>query len=149
MFADCSTVTSDEFCKPLPTIGLERLIAGDSLTEEQTFQAIDQRNAFLDESLAFPAVAAPIFLVRRGHDYHRADARITALERQQRAQERLPAEPIGLGSPTSTRCRNRRRIDNVAVNPFTMENAVNPKAVETSLLDRHEREHPSSFRLRS
>jgi len=51
---------------------------------------------------------------------------------QQGAKERLAVDPVGLGSPPPARRRNRGRIDDVALDSFLLQRAMNPKAVQSA-----------------
>ena len=46
-----------------------------------------------------------------------------------------PIDPVGLRSAPAARGQNRRGIDNVAFDFFALQNAVDPEAVQSGLLD--------------
>ena len=66
-----------------------------------------------------------------GGDGHGADTRLTALEREQRAQQRLSVEPVGFGVAPTPRRGDRRRINHVALDAFSLQQAMQPEAVES------------------
>ena len=51
------------------------------------------------------------------------------------ADQRLPIDPVGRRSAPAARGQNRRGIDNVAFDSFALQNAVDPEAVQSGLLD--------------
>ena len=59
---------------------------------------------------------------------------------QQRAQQRLAVDAVGLCPPAPARGRNRRRIDDVAFDPFILQHAVYPKTIQSRFLNDDDRE---------
>jgi hypothetical protein len=55
---------------------------------------------------------------------------------QQGAKQRLAVDPVGLSSPAPARRRNRGRIDDVALEPFLLQRAMKPEAVQPRFLNR-------------
>ena len=58
---------------------------------------------------------------------------------QQGAKQRLAVDPVGLGSPPPARRRNRGRIDDVALDSFPLQQAMQPEALQPRLLNRDDR----------
>src|SRR5271166_622080 len=92
-----------------------------------------------DQRLALAADTAAVLLPGRRRLYHRADARFAALVRQQRANQCLAVDPVGLCPPASARRRDRSRIDDVAFDPFLFQDPIDPESVEASFLDDDDR----------
>src|SRR4029077_5948047 len=63
------------------------------------------------------------------------DPWLAALPCQQRTQQRLSVDGIGLGAPLATRDSDGRGLDNGAVNVMAHKQPVYPKALETRLLN--------------
>ena len=57
--------------------------------------------------------------------------------RHQRAQERLAVDRIRLGASMAARHGNRRRVDDVALDAVGLEQAMNPKTIESDFVDCH------------
>ena len=129
-----------QLVKPLPPIATQRLVAGYALGEQQSFDPVDMLDPFVDQHLALAAETAAVLFFGRWRLDHRAHPRFAALVRQQRAKQRLAVDPVGLRPPPPTRCRNRGRIDDVAFDPFTLQHAVNPEAVQPGFLNDDDRE---------
>jgi len=129
-------VACAQFVEPFAAVAPERLVVGDPLREQQSLDAIDVLDALGDQRLAFATEAAPVLLLRGGRDGHGADARLAALERQQRPQQSLAVEPVGLGAAAAAGGGDRRRVDDVAFDALALQQAVQPEAVEAGLLDR-------------
>jgi hypothetical protein len=64
-----------------------------------------------------------------------ADPRLAPLVREQRANQRFAIDPVGLRPPAPARCRDRGRIDDMALDAFRLQHPVDPETVEPSLLD--------------
>ena len=131
-----ATVARRQDLETLTSIAAQRLVVGYSLGEQQSLDAIDVLDPLGDQHFAFAAkTTAVLFLGRRRLD-HGADPGFAALMGQQGAKERLAVDPVGLGSPPPARRRNRGRIDDVALDFFLLQRAMNPKAVQSRFLNR-------------
>src|SRR6202011_5346883 len=64
-----------------------------------------------------------------------AQTRGSPLPGHQRAQERLAVDRIRLGAPVASRHGNRGRIDDVALDAIGLEQAMNPKTIESNFVD--------------
>ena len=122
-----------QLVEPFPPIAAQRLVAGYALGEQQSFDAIDVLDPLGDQHLALAAEAAAVFFLGRRRLDHRAHPRFAALVGQQRANQRLAVDPVGLRPPPPARCRNRGRIDDMAFDPFALQHPMNPEAVQTRL----------------
>jgi hypothetical protein len=97
---------------------------------------------FDDQHLALAAKPAAVFVFWRRRPDHGADARFATFVSQQRANQGLAVDLVGLRTPSTTRRRNRGWIDDVAFDAFALQNAVNPKPIKSRLLN-----HDSGERL--
>jgi hypothetical protein len=91
------------------------------------------------QRLALAANPAAVFVFRRRHPDHGTDARLAALVSEQRANQGLAVDPVGLGPATPTRGRDRGRIDNAALNPLALQYPMNPEAIQSRLLNDDDR----------
>jgi hypothetical protein len=105
-------------------------------------------DAFADQHLALARDAPAILVLRARRLHHGTDPRFAALEGEKRPDQRLAIEPVGLRSAAAPRCRDRSRIDDVALDPLLFQCAVNPEPVEPGFLDHDDREMASHARLR-
>ena len=106
--------------QPLPPIATYRLVAGYALGEQQSFDPVDVLDPLHDQHLALTAKPASVFIFRRWQPHHRANARFPALVGEQRANQSLAVDPVGLRPPPPARCCNRGRINNMAFDPFIL-----------------------------
>src|ERR1700733_9439566 len=97
------------------------------------------------QRLALTAKPTAVFVLGRRRSDHRAHTRLGALICQKRTKQRLTVDPVSFCSPAPTRRRDRSRIDNVALNPLVLQNAVNPKAVQSRFLNDNDRLWYSDF----
>jgi hypothetical protein len=88
-----------ELVEPLASIAAQRLVTRYALGEQQPLDPIDVLDPLGDQHLALAAEAAAVFFLGRRRPDHRAHPRFAALERQQRANQRLAVDPVGLGAP--------------------------------------------------
>src|SRR5579872_2548321 len=128
-------VAGSQILEPVAPIAAHRLIVGDTLGEEQTLDPIDMAGPLVDQDLAFATNTAAILLFDARDPDHRTDPRLAALVGEQGAHQRFPVDLVGLCAPAPPRRRNRGRIDDIALDALALQHAVDPKAVETSLLD--------------
>src|SRR4029078_11572497 len=94
-----------------------------------------------DQHLALATEAAAVLFLGGRRFHHRTHSRFTALVCQQRANQPLSADPVGLRTPTPTRCRDRGRIHDVAFDPLILQRAIDPESVEASLLNADKRKN--------
>ena len=78
-----------------------------------------------------------VLFARAWRHCHGTDPRLAALPGHQCAQQRLAVDRIRLGAPVASRHGNRRRIDDVALDPVGLEQAMNPETIEFNFVDRH------------
>src|SRR5580693_3608459 len=79
-----TSVAGAQFVEPLAAVALDRLVVGDPLREQESLDAVDVFDPLGDQRRTLAAQASSILLLGRGRDGHGADARLTALEREQR-----------------------------------------------------------------
>src|SRR3954452_1957472 len=92
-------VAGDQLREPLVAVAADRLVAVDALLGAQPLDPVHVPAALLEQVLPL-AVGAPRVLVRRRrHAHGRPDARLAAVVRHQRPQQRLGVDPVGLGPP--------------------------------------------------
>jgi len=86
----------------LPSIAAKRLVAGYTLAEQQSFDAIDVLDPLGDQDLALATKSAAVLFLGCWRFDHRAHPRLAALIRQQRAKQRLAVDPVSLRPPAPT-----------------------------------------------
>ena len=118
-----------------PAGAAQRFVVAISLGEQQPLDAVDVLDPLDDQHLALPADAPAVFVLGSRRLDHGADPRLAPLVRQQRANQRLAIDPVGLRPPAPARCRDRGRIDDMAFDAFRLQRPVDPETVEPSLLD--------------
>ena len=101
-----------------------------ALCKEQTFDPVDMLGSLDDQHLALTANAASIFLFDAGWPDHRTHAWLAALVGKQRTNQRFAIGLVGLCPAASARSRNRRRVDDIALDPFALQHAVVPEPVQ-------------------
>ena len=96
VFWKCSPVASGEcleLCSPVTT---ERLIARDALRKEQPFDPVHMGDTLGDQHAPLTAETALILFPHRGRPHHRADMRLAALVGEERPDELLAVDAVGL-----------------------------------------------------
>src|SRR5580658_7520906 len=83
--------------------------------------------------------SSAILVLRRGDAHHRTHPRLAPLEGQQRPQQPLAIDLVGLGASTTTRNRDRGRVNHVALDPFLHQSPVDPEPVEPGFLNDDDR----------
>ena len=81
-----TAIARPQLVEPLPSIAAERLVAGNALAVQQTFDPVGVLNPFSGQYLALAAKTAVILFFRTRSLDHRAHPRFAALIRQQRSQ---------------------------------------------------------------
>jgi hypothetical protein len=84
---------------------VQRIVVGDTLTEQQSSNAVRVPNALPQQRGALARDPAAVLLIRGWRHCHRADPRLAPLPGHQRAQQRLAVDGIGLGAPVASRRR--------------------------------------------
>src|SRR5581483_10476835 len=133
------TVARAQGLKSGPPVATQRRIAGDALREQKALDPVHMPDALIDQGPPFAAKPAAILLLRRGRNNHRTDPWLPALVGQKRPQQRLAIQPVRLGPPAPARRCDRSRIDDVALDPLLLQNAVKPDPIQPRLLDRDAR----------
>src|SRR4051794_5631961 len=113
----------------------ERVVVGDPLAGEQPPDPVRVPGPLLEQRAALTCQPAAVLLLRARRPHHRADAPLAARPGHQRAHELLAVDRVGLGPAMPPVDRDRGRIDDVALDPVGLEQAMQPEAVEARLLD--------------
>ena len=71
-----------QLAEPLASIATQRLVAGDTLGEQQSFDPVDVLDPLDCQRLALTAKTAAVFVLRRRRPDHGADTRFAAFVRQ-------------------------------------------------------------------
>src|SRR5580693_889723 len=121
------------------SIPAQRLVIADPLRKQQAFDPIDMPYPLGGQRLALATNPAAVLVLRRGNPHHRAHPRLAALERQQRAQQPLAIDLVGLGAATTPRNRDRGRVHHVALDSFLHQRPVDPEPVEPGFLNDDDR----------
>jgi hypothetical protein len=109
------------------------------LGEQKPLDAIDMLDPFGGQRLAFTTDPAPILLEwGRGLD-HRTNPGLAALVGQQGANQGFAINLVSLRPPTPTGRRDGGGIDNIALDPFLLQDAVDPEPVQPCFLDDDDR----------
>src|SRR5215217_802394 len=130
-----AAITGPQFLKPGPAMAVHGLVVGYALREQEPLDPVNMLDPLGGQGLALAAEAAPVLLLGRGRLDHRADPRLAALVGQQSSHQRLAVNPVGLGPSPTARGRDRRRVDDMALNALALQHTVEPKAVEPCLLN--------------
>src|SRR4029077_5923116 len=130
-----TAIARSQLLESLPTTATQRFIPSCALRKQQSFDPIDVQDPFVSQHSTLTAQASAVLFLGCGRLDHRAHTRLAALIRQKRAKQRLAVHPVGLSSPAPTRRRDRSGIDNVAFDPFALQNPVNPEAVQSRFLN--------------
>src|SRR6202011_6208720 len=88
--------------EPLASIATQRLVAGDTLGEQQSFDPVDVLDPLDCQRLALTAKTAAVFVFRRRRPDYGADTRFAAFVRQKRAHQSPTVDPVGLRPPSAT-----------------------------------------------
>ena len=143
-----ASIARSELLEPFTSVATQRLISSDALRKEQTFDPVDMLGALDDQDLALATDAPAIFVLDAGLSDHRTDAWLASLVGEQGADQRFAIDLVCLRAPPSAGCRNRCRIDDVALYAFTLQYTMDPEPIETGFLDDDEAEVLSGSRLR-
>ena len=107
----------------------------DPLGEQKPLDAVDVLDPFGGQDLAFTTDPAPILLVwGRGLD-HRTHPGLAPLVGQQGANQSFAIDLVGLRPPTPPGCGDGSGIDDIALDPFRLQDAVDPEPVQPRFLD--------------
>jgi hypothetical protein len=97
------------------------------LGEEQTLDSVGVLGALDDQHLALAADATPIFLLDAGWPDHRADAWFASLVGEQSTDQRFAIDLVRLRTSASAGGRDRRRVNDMALDTFALQDTVDPK----------------------
>src|SRR5438552_12220775 len=99
MWAGRGTEACAQLLEPRAAVAAQRRIVGDALGEQQSLDPID----VLPRSPIKVLRSRAVLVLHARRPGHRAHPRFAALESHQRAKQRLPVGPVGLGAPASAR----------------------------------------------
>ena len=131
--AACSSglVTASPSRKRTPAISRGRLagratrvVVGDAPAEEHAADAVGLTKPLADEALEFAPQPSAIFLLRWRDTHRGADPRLAKVVGQERPDQGLAVDPIGLRSPSTPRRRDRNGVDDMALDAFALERAI-------------------------
>src|SRR3954464_3776511 len=130
-----ATIARDPLLKPLATVSVQGLVVADPLGEQKPLDAIDVPDPLGCQGLALPTDPAPILLLGARSLDHRTNPGLAPLVGQQGANQSLAVDPIGLRPPTPTGGGDGSGIDDMALDPFALQDAVDPEPVQPRFLD--------------
>src|SRR3954470_6310160 len=134
-----ATIARDQLLETLPAVAVQGLVVADPLGEQKPLDAIDVLDPFGRQGLALTTDPAPILLVwSRGLD-HRTNPGLAPLVGQQGPHQSLTVDPVGLRPPPPTGRRDGGGIDDMALDPFALQDAVDPEPVQPRFLDDDDR----------
>src|SRR5688500_4783184 len=126
----------------------ERVVVGDALAREQPLDPVRMLGSLLEQRATLARQAPAVLLFRAWRSYHRADAPLAPCPGHERAHEHLAVDRVVLGPAMPPVDRDRGRVDDMALDPVGLEQAMNPKAVEARLLDNDHPDRQASPPLR-
>src|SRR3954452_16442359 len=130
-----ATMPRYRLLEPLSTVAVQGLVVADPLGEQKPLDAIDVLDPFGGQDLALPTDPAPILLVwGRGLD-HRTNARLAPLVGQQSANQGFAIDLVGLRPPTPPGGGDGSGIDDMPLDPFALQDPVDPEPVQPRFLD--------------
>jgi hypothetical protein len=118
---------------------MQWLVACDALREKESFDPIDVADPLGGKFSALPDQSASVFLLWCYVSHHRADTRLSTLERQQRSHQGLAVDPVGFGSTRTARHRDGGRINDMALDSGLAQRPVDPETVKSSFLNGDDR----------
>src|SRR5215217_5022784 len=125
-----ATITRDQFLKPLPAVSVQGLVVADPLGKQKPLDAIDVPDPFGCQGLALTTDPATILLLWARSLDHRTNPGLAPLVGQQGPHQSLTVDPVGLRPPTPTGRRDRGGIDDMALDPFLVQDPVDPEPVQ-------------------
>src|SRR5881227_2588394 len=130
-----ATIARDQFLKPLSTVAVQGLVVADPLGEQKPLDAVDVLDPFGRQDVALPTDPAPVLLVwGRGLD-HRTHPGLAPLVGQQSANQGFAIDLVGLRPPPPPGAGDGGGIDDMALDPFLLQDAVDPEPVQPRFLD--------------
>ena len=130
-----ATIARDQFLKPLSTVAVQGLVVADPLGEQKPLDAVDVLDPFGCQRLALPTDPAPILLLGRRSLDHRTNPGLAPLVGQQGANQGFAIDLVGLRPPTPPGRGDGGGIDDMALDPFRLQDAVDPEPVQPRFLD--------------
>src|SRR3954454_24564874 len=130
-----ATIARDQFLEPLPAVAVQRLVVADPLGEQKPLDAIDVLDPFGRQRLALPTDPAAVLLVWGRSLDHRTHPGLAPLVGQQRATQAFAIDLVGLRPPTPPGGGDGSGIDDMALDPFRLQYAVDPEPVQPPFLD--------------
>src|SRR4051794_6780999 len=130
-----ATIARDQFLKPLSTVAVQGLVVADPLGEQKPLDTVDVLDPFGRQRLAFPTDPAAVLLVWGRSLDHRTHPGLAPLVGQQGSHQSLTVDPVGLRPPTPPGCGDGSGIDDIALDPFRLQDAMDPEPVQPRFLD--------------
>src|SRR3954454_12834646 len=143
-----AAIARDQRLKPLPAVSVQGLVVADPLGEQKPLDAIDVLDPFGGQDLALPTDPAPILLLGGRSLDHRTNPGLAPLVGQQSANQGFaplvgqksanrasPINLVGLRPPTPPGGGDGSGIDDMALDPFALQDAVDPEPVQPRFLD--------------
>jgi hypothetical protein len=102
---------------------------------KQSLDAVCMPDPLLDEGVPLTRDAPQVLLLGAGRHHHGTDPWLSPLPGQERAQQRLAIDRIGLGASLAPGDCHGRGINDVALDTPALEEPVHPKTFEARLLN--------------
>src|SRR3954451_3327175 len=126
----------DQLREPLAAVAADRLVAVDALLGAQPLDPVHVPAALLEQGLPLAVGARRILVRPRRHAHGRPDARLAAVVRHQRPQQRLGVDPVGLGPPGAAVDLEAGGTDDQVGDAGRDQHAVEPEPVVAGLVAR-------------
>src|SRR3954464_6135118 len=130
-----ATIARDQLLKPLATVSVQGLVVADPLSEQKPLDAIDVPDPFGRQGLALPTDPAPILLLGARSLDHRTNPGLAPLVGQQGSHQSLTIDLVGLRPPTPPGRGDGGGINDMALDPFRLQDPVDPEPVQPRFLD--------------
>jgi len=122
---------------------LHRPEADDTLVGEQTADPVAQPIALAHQLAAFARQPPNVLVLCRWRHHHAADLPIAATPQRQTADQLLAIDTIRFGIAPALRSQDRGRIHHLVLDALIRQPAMQPEAVQTSLVDADDPHRPS------
>src|SRR3954447_17135948 len=130
-----ATIARDQLLKPLPAVAVQGRVVADPLGEQKPLDAVDVPDPFGCQGLALPTDPAPILLVWGRSLDHRTNPGPPPLGGQRGGNRGFAVDLVGLRPPAPTGRGDGGGIDDMALDPFALQDAVDPEPVQPRFLD--------------
>ena len=124
-----------------------RLEALDAPQRQLRLDRVGHPGAFGDQPLALASRSPGILLGDRRDRHHPAVPRLAAQPAEQRAHQHLGVKPVGLGPALLTRHRDAAGVNDINLNPVSLEQPGQPEPVTPGFIRHHRaRDRPTGPR---